>query len=164
GAELTLADESFGLDASAATPSRLYLLAPDRERYKNLCRMITAAKLRIIGENPDGSSRYPVKGESRVMLEELEQFGAGMICLAGGASSPVARMLTRGDDPRTLCDRLASILGRNNLYLDLQRHLDPDEERLNRKFTALADVCGIPLVATNGVCFTLGAPVSGDAR
>src|SRR5271169_1706933 len=35
GAELTLEDQS-----------RLYVLVPDRERYKNLCRMITASKLR----------------------------------------------------------------------------------------------------------------------
>jgi len=35
GAELTLDDQS-----------RLYVLVPDRERYKNLCRMITASKLR----------------------------------------------------------------------------------------------------------------------
>ena len=37
GAELTLEDES-----------RLYVLVPDRERYKNLCRMITASKLRPV--------------------------------------------------------------------------------------------------------------------
>src|SRR5215469_8962305 len=39
GAELTLDDES-----------RLYVLIPDRERYRNLCRMITNSKLRVLNE------------------------------------------------------------------------------------------------------------------
>jgi len=161
GAELTLDDESFGL-ANSPTPSRLYVLVPDRKRYKNLCRMITASKLRPIGANPDGSPKYPAKGESRVTLDDLERFGAGMICLGGGALSPLARMLVRGEDPRVLCDRLHAIFGRRNFYLDSQRHLDPGEERLNRKLIALADACRVPLVAVNDVCFTLGA--SGTMR
>ena len=141
---------------TGASAARLYLLVPDRECYKNLCRMITAAKLRVIGEHPDGSAKYPAKGESRVRLADLEQFGRGMICLAGGALSPLARRLTRGDDPRALCDHLQAIFGRGNLYIDLQRHLDPDEERLNRKLLALAGASRIPLVATNDVCFAGG--------
>src|SRR5216683_2085068 len=156
GAELTLDDESFGL-ANSPTPSRLYLLVPDRARYKNLCRMITASKLRTIGAYPDGSPKYPAKGESRVTLDDLERFGAGMICLGGGALSPLARMLVRGEDPRALCDCLHAIFGRSNFYLDSQRHLHPGEERLNRKLIALAEACRVPLVATNDVCFTLGA-------
>jgi error-prone DNA polymerase len=161
GAELTLDNESFCL-ADSPTPSRLYVLVPDRERYKNLCRMITASKLRPIGVYPDGSPKYPAKGESRVTLDDLERFGAGMICLGGGAMSPLARMLVRGEDPRALCDRLHAIFGRSNFYLDLQRHLDPGEERLNRKLIALAEACCVPLVAANDVCFTLGA--SGTMR
>src|SRR5713226_10545890 len=39
GAELTLDDDS-----------RLYVLVPDRERYRNLCRMITASKMRVLNE------------------------------------------------------------------------------------------------------------------
>jgi error-prone DNA polymerase len=145
GAEVTLEDES-----------RLYLLVPDRERYKNLCRMFTASKLRVIGENPDGSPKYPAKGESRVTLADLKQFAHGMICLAGGALSPLSRRLTRGDDPRALCNGLQTIFGPGNLYIDLQRHLDPDEERLNRKLLALAGASRIPIVATNDVCFAGG--------
>jgi error-prone DNA polymerase len=157
GAELTLDDASFSIGGAPAAPARLYLLTPDRERYRNLCRMITASKLRVIGAHFTGSIKYPVKGESRVTLTDLERFGAGMICLGGGAMSPIARMLIRGEDPRVLCDRLGAIFGRGNFHIDLQRHLDPDEERLNRKLAALAEACDVPLAATNGVCFTLGA-------
>jgi error-prone DNA polymerase len=153
GAELTLGDSSLD-NRNDAEPPRLYVLVPDRERYKNLCRLITASKLRIIGRNPDGSPRYPAKGQSRVTLEDLEEFGHGMIALAGSITGPLACLLARGQDPRPLCDRLQGIFGPANLFIDIQRHLDPDEERLNRKLIALADDRRIPLVATNGPCFT----------
>ncbi len=143
GAELTLEDQS-----------RLYVLVPDRERYRNLCRMITASKLRVL--NPDGASargpRYPAKGESRVAIEDLERWGGGLICLGGGAAGPLGRMLVRGEDPRPLCERLGAIFGAGNFFVDLQRHLDAGEERLSRKLHALAESARIPIVASNDVC------------
>jgi error-prone DNA polymerase len=129
GAELTLDDDA-----------RFYVLVPDRPRYRNLCRMITNAKLRAI------------KGRGRIRLAALERYGHGMICLAGGAMSPLARMLVRGENPLPLCKRLQAIFGRENLYIDLQRHIDADEERLNRKLAALAEAAHVPIVATNDVC------------
>src|SRR5271166_2532141 len=106
GAELTLDDDS-----------RLYVLAPDRKRYQNLCRMITDSKMRVLNTGArarDGSDAppvYPAKGESRISLDELERYGRGLICLGGGAMSPLSRMLVRGDDPRDLSRRLAGIFG-----------------------------------------------------
>jgi error-prone DNA polymerase len=129
GAELTLDDES-----------RLYVLVPDRARYRNLCRMITDSKLRA------------AKGHSRITFADLERHAEGLICLAGGAMSPLSQMLVHGENPRPLCDRLKALFGRGNFYIDLQRHLDPAEERLNRKLAALAEAAHIPIVATNDVC------------
>jgi error-prone DNA polymerase len=158
GAELTL-DLSSARAPSIGDPGdqRLYVLVPDRERYRNLCRMITASKMRPFNpvEIEQGRApKYPAKGESRITLDDLERYGAGLICLAGGARSPLALALTRGDDPRALCDRLGAIFGRGNFYIDLGRHLDPAEERLNRRLAALAATSGVPLVATNDVCHT----------
>ncbi|MGZ6212614.1 MAG: PHP domain-containing protein, partial [Candidatus Binataceae bacterium] len=166
GAELTLDLSSYlsSDPSSTNTPSsrapcdqRLYVLVPDRERYRNLCRMITASKMRPLNPAKIEQGRvpqYPAKGESRITLDDLERYGAGLICLAGGARSPLALALTRGDDPRALCDRLGAIFGRGNFYIDLGRHLDPAEERLNRRLAALAAASGVPLVATNDVCHT----------
>jgi error-prone DNA polymerase len=158
GAELTL-DLSSARAPSIGDPGdqRLYVLVPDRERYRNLCRMITASKMRPLNpvEIEQGRApKYPAKGESRITLDDLERYGAGLICLAGGARSPLALALTRGNDPRALCDRLGAIFGRGNFYIDLGRHLDPAEERLNRRLAALAATSGVPLVATNDVCHT----------
>ena len=158
GAELTLDLSSPGAPAARdASDQRLYVLVPDRERYRNLCRMITASKMRPLNpvEIEQGRApKYPAKGESRITLDDLERYGAGLICLAGGARSPLALALTRGDDPRALCDRLGAIFGRGNFYIDLGRHLDPAEERLNRRLAALAAASGVPLVAANDVCHT----------
>ena len=155
GAELTL-DLSSDLSSdpsSTNTPSsrapcdqRLYVLVPDRERYRNLCRMITgfedAAAQSGRNRRKARVPQYPAKGESRITLDDLERYGAGLICLAGGARSPLALALTRGDDPRALCDRLGAIFGAGNFYIDLQRHLDAAEERLNRELAALAAASG----------------------
>ncbi len=147
GAELTLDDDS-----------RLYVLAPDRKRYQNLCRMITDSKMRVLNPRAlarDGSAAapvYPAKGESRITLDQLERYGRGLICLGGGVMSPLSRKLVRGEDPRELSGRLAGIFGAGNFYIDLQRHLDAGEERLNRKLAALAGAAHIPIVATNDVC------------
>jgi error-prone DNA polymerase len=145
GAELTLDDDS-----------RLYVLVPDRERYKNLCRLITASKLRVVNPPAEGrkksSSPYPPKGQSRVTIDDLERFGAGLICLAGGVYSPLSRKLVAGEDPLPLCHRLRAIFGAGNFHIDLQRHLDAGEERLNRRLAALAEATGTPVVATNDVC------------
>ncbi len=158
GAELTLDLSSAGAPAAReASDRRLYVLVPDRERYRNLCRLITASKMRPLNpaEIEQGRApKYPAKGESRITLDDLERYGAGLICLAGGARSPLALALTRGDDPRALCDRLGAIFGRGNFFIDLGRHLDPAEERLNRRLAALAATSGVPLVATNDVCHT----------
>jgi error-prone DNA polymerase len=144
GAELTLDDDS-----------RLYVLVPDRERYRNLCRMITASKMRVLNEAEVAAGeapKYPAKGESRITLDDLGRYGHGLICLAGGVYSPLSRMLIRGEDPRALCDRLCRIFGRGNFHIDVQRHLDAGEERLNRKLTALADAARVPVVASNDIC------------
>jgi error-prone DNA polymerase len=154
GAELTLDDTHSGGERKKAESPRLYVLAPDRERYKNLCRLITASKLRIIGRNADGSPQYPAKGEGRVSLDDLERFGQGLIALVGSATGPLAQLLARHKDPRLLCERLQRIFGPHNLFIDIQRHFDPQEERLNRKLIALAEAHRIPIVATNGACFT----------
>ncbi len=158
------AAKSAGLRAMVATDltleddSRLYLLVPDRKRYKNLCRMITASKCRVLSNDGplgvDGKPIpvYPVKGASRISFDDLERFGDGLICLAGGARSPISRALIRGEDPRALADHLRGIFGAGNLMLDLQRHFDADEERMNRKLRAFADACRLPLLVTNDVC------------
>src|SRR5436305_2130731 len=75
------------------------LLVESREGYRNLCRLVTRMKMRA------------KKGEGAATLEELAEFSKGLICL------------TRHPD-----ERLVDIYGRGNVYAELQRHMDRDEE------------------------------------
>jgi error-prone DNA polymerase len=157
GCALTLEEGVTGLggyavrgNPSSLTPSpvtpnpvackSLYLLVTNRTGYQNLCRLITHTKLRA------------PKGESVAMWEDLEGNTDGLICLAGGAEGPVGQGV-RGLTPNTL----EAVVGRlrglfpGRLYIDLQRHLDADEERLNRTLIDIARHFHISLVATNDV-------------
>src|SRR6516225_4870913 len=90
----------------------------------------------------------PMVGAELTLSDESRLY----VCLAGGPTSPLSRMVVRGEDPRPLCERLRALFGAGNLFIDLQRHLDANEERLNRKLAALAAACCVPLVASNDVC------------
>jgi len=140
GAELTLAELTVQSRKSRAqnapSNSRLYCLAATRTGYQNLCQLITETKLRAS------------KGESVVTWPDLEGRTDGLICLAGGTDGPLSY--------RALDSQLSTLdfLRRrfpNRLYIDLQRHLDPAEERFNRTLIDIARHFRLPLVATNDV-------------
>jgi len=125
-------------------PSRLLLLCANQTGYQNLCQLITRMKMR------EGH-----KAEGAATLADLEEFSSGLLCLTGGSEGPVAAALHHGGQPaaHSLIERLASLYGRGNLYLELQRHHQRDEEVRNQALLALADSLQLPVVATNGVTY-----------
>src|SRR5438552_10525902 len=56
-------------------------------------------------------------------------------------------------EPRVRLERLCEIFGRGNVYVELQRHFDSKEEARNQAAVGIARSLGLPLVATNGVCY-----------
>ena len=128
GSELTLADGS-----------RLPLLVEDREGYQNLCRLITRMKL--------GAP----KGAAAAMLDDLAPYAAGLVCLTGGARGPLARRLCAGDveGARGVLERLVAIFGRSSCYVEVQRHLEREQERVLQGLVTLARAARVPLVATS---------------
>jgi error-prone DNA polymerase len=127
---------------SSAEPSRLLLLCTSQTGYQNLCQLITRFKM-----------REATKAEGAAVLEDLEEFSAGLICLTGGEEGPLASALAHGGDPeaRKIAERLTSIYGRGNLYVELQRHHERSEECRNQSLLSLASDLHLPVVATNGV-------------
>jgi len=101
------------------------LLCEGRQGYKNLCRLLTLGHA--------GSE----KGECRVTLAQLADLRRGLVALSAGTS-------------QDLC-ALASTLGNDNLYAEIQRHLDPEEERENRRRIDAACARGLRIVAGGGV-------------
>src|SRR3989454_655209 len=128
GSEITLTDGS-----------RLPLLVEDREGYQNLCHLITRMKL--------GAA----KGSAAVTLAELAPYAAGLVCLTGGAYGPLALRLDAGDvaGARGALERLVTIFGRSSCYVEVQRHLEREQERVVQGLVALARAAHIPLVATS---------------
>ncbi len=122
---------------------RLPLLVASRTGYQNLCRLITKMKLRA------------KKGEGAVTEEELQEHAPGIICLTGGAEGPLAAALQHGgiDEARRQVDQLVGIFGPGNVYVELQRHFQREEESRNRAAIDIARSLNLPLLATNGVCY-----------
>jgi error-prone DNA polymerase len=123
-------------------PSRITLLCATQAGYQNLCQLITRFKM-----------RESTKEEGAATLDDVEEFSAGLICLTGGGEGPLAAALAHEGHggARKLADRLSSIFGRGNLFLELQRHQLREEECRNQSLLGLAAALHLPVIATNGV-------------
>jgi len=159
GAELTMEDGSV-----------LPVLVASRLGYANLCSLLTQAHL-----------RSAVKGECAVKWEELPEFAQGLVAFFGSgsagcqpaasgslpdANSPRAGRFVPGlrqaaansrlaaCAPQTAEDRtqlLIEAFGRENVYVEIQRHFLRGEDRINRALVDLASKFRLALIATNGV-------------
>ena len=123
-------------------PSRLPLLCSSRIGYQNLCQLITRFKM-----------REPLKCEGAALTRDLEEFSGGLICLTGGEEGPLASALAHGGEPaaRNLLEHLIRLFGHANVYVELQRHNQREQEARNQCAVGLAASLGLPLLATNGV-------------
>ncbi len=138
----------------------LPVLVATRTGYKNLCELLTQAHLRS------------AKGKCCVRWDELPQFAEGLVALFGSGSaggppassggSPDEKSLPRAAannrraacPPRNSADRaqfLIDTFGRENVFVEIQRHLVRGEERANEQLIDLACAEQLPLLATNGV-------------
>jgi error-prone DNA polymerase len=137
----------IGAEITCVDGWRYPLLVASREGYTNLCRLITRMKLRA------------AKGEGAIETGELEDFSSSLICLTGGDEGPLAQALRSGgkEKARKCLKQLCRVFGRDNIYVELQRHFSIEEERRNQIAIELARELQLPLLATNGVCHALPA-------
>src|SRR6266850_3231236 len=132
----------IGAEVTSTTGIRYPLLAETREGYQNLCRLLTRMKLRA------------PKGKGAVTEDEIAQYSRGLVCLTGGEHGPLTAAIPDKTGRETL-DRLIHIFGRKNIYVELQRHYNREEEAINQQAIVLAESFRLPLVATNGVRYAL---------
>ncbi len=132
-----------GAEITCTDGSRYPLLAVNRAGYQNLCRLITRMKLR----SP--------KGEGAARPEEFAEFSQGLICLTGDENGPAARALREGGRAaaRRTLERLIETFGKENVYIELQRHFRRDQEARNQALRELARTLGLPVIATGGVAY-----------
>lgn len=149
GAEIAVGDMGQRLRPAAylpylhpSEPVRLPLLVKSRAGYKNLCRLVTRFKL-----------REDTKVEGSALTKDIEEYSNGLVCLTGGSEGPLTAALTRGgyDAAQKTVERLVSIFGPRNVYVELQRHFDREEEHCNRAAVRIAQSLNLPLIATGGV-------------
>jgi error-prone DNA polymerase len=141
GAEVTLANSRL---KGVRRDTRYALLVESREGYRNLCRLITNYKF-----------REKKKEEGFTTPEEVREHAGGLICLTGGPEGPLAAALQKGgiDEGKQEIERLVSIFGHENVFVELQRHFDRGEEHQNRVALEIATHLKLPVIATNGVCY-----------
>jgi error-prone DNA polymerase len=106
-----------------ATP-RLTLLVQNRQGYQNLCRLLTRMH-----------TRAP-KGEGRASWQDIADYAGGLVALISELAHAEA---------------VRSIFGRENSYVEIQRHLRPEQERANHALIDYARWHNLPLLAANGV-------------
>ena len=118
-----------GCELSMEDSSILPVLVENRTGYKNLCELLTHSHLRS------------EKGKCSIQWNELPPFGEGLVAFYN------ASLL----DSHHAIEKLLSIFGRENLYVEIQRHFLRGEERVNRSLVDLAAHYRLPILATNGV-------------
>ncbi|MGC2500316.1 MAG: error-prone DNA polymerase, partial [Acidobacteriaceae bacterium] len=84
---------------------------------------------------------------------DLAQYADGLICLTGGEEGPLAAALARGGEAegRAVVEELTRLFGRENVYIELQRHQEREEEARNQAALRIARSLRLPVVGTNGV-------------
>jgi error-prone DNA polymerase len=123
-------------------PARLPLLCASRTGYQNLCQLITQFKMREV-----------TKGDGAATFDDLGQYASGLVCLTGGDEGPLAAALTHGGEAagRETVEQMIRIFGRENVYAEIQRHQEREEEWRNQAAIRIARSLNLPVVATNGV-------------
>src|SRR5690606_28001451 len=96
---------------------------------------------------------WPGKVEPALAWDVLAAHTRGIIALRGCRRGPVAAPLLRGDETtaRAALHRLLDLFGGKQLFVELQHHDLPDDERLVRRLLRLVHGTGVPVVATHNV-------------
>ena len=131
GSEITMEDGSV-----------VPLLVATQTGYRNLCRLLTAAKLRS------------EKGSCSARWDELEAHAEGLFALTGDEEGPVRRAWRRGD--AKAAEEAVIRLSRafpGRLQVELQRHRLRNEDIEEAALVSLARKHRLPLLATNGVAY-----------
>jgi error-prone DNA polymerase len=106
--------------------------------------------------------KHAKPGECVVTPEELATHAAGLVCLTGSFDGPVAKSINPEDSRNTTealrtVEWLLDVFGKGNVYAELQRHYDREEEARNQLMIEIARTLHLPLLATNGVCHAIAA-------
>jgi error-prone DNA polymerase len=126
----------IGSQVSVDDGSMIILLAEDRTGYANLCRLLSAGRLRS------------EKGESLVSWDEICRYGGGLIALWGGDQS----LATGETDPDKVAGNLHEAFS-DRLYCMVTRHWNEHEVAQETRLRERVKRYGLPLVAATEVLY-----------
>src|ERR1700730_12942296 len=126
----------IGAELSMEGGAILHVLVENRTGYKNLCELLTQPHLRS------------EKGKCEIKWDELPQFVEGLVALFNASliAATAENRAIGGNRPY-----LIDIFGRENVFVEIQRHFVRGEQQINRQLVDLARANELPLIATNGV-------------
>ena len=129
--------------AGEKMPSRLLLLAQNRNGYLNLCEILSRAWIQDVQQ-----------GRAWVRWESLASLGSDLIVLSGADLGAVGQALLANDTDRAkaIARRLADLFPQR-FYIELQRAGLPGHEPHVRAAVPLAAELGLPVVATHPLQF-----------
>ncbi len=124
--------------------SHLVLLAKDSTGYRNLINIVSKAFTVGFYQKP------------RTDIETLTKYSEGLIALSGCISGSIPKAILSGDMSlaRERIIVFNNIFGKDNFYLELQRHGIEGQEEVNRALIRFSRELSVPLVATNDVHYT----------
>lgn len=118
--------------------NHLVLIALNETGLKNLFKLVSI-----------GQQKY-TRGRPQIDWEDMEEHSEGVVvltaCLAG--ELPRAILNNRMDIAENVVERLIEIFGRENVYLEIQRHDLPEERILNPQILRLGKKYNLKVVAT----------------
>ncbi len=126
---------------------RIPMLCASQTGYQNLCQMVTRYKMRETG-----------KAEGAARVADLAEFAPGLIALTGGPEGVLAAALASGGTQagRAVVEQMVRVFGPGQVYVELQRHGEREEECRNQAALEIAESLCLPVVATNGVRYARG--------
>ena len=119
----------------------LVVLAQDDAGYANLIALVSAAHLDVADAEPPHLTLTALAGRTD-----------GLLALTAGAEGALARLAAEGQAIDDYADALVELFP-GRLYIELSRTGDPVERQSEAALISLAQVRGLPLVATNPVRF-----------
>lgn len=141
--DMGLDDRRFTSAKDLMNPDSIVLLVQNRTGYDNMLKLSWHAYM---------DTEPPAK--PHVKFDFLKERTDGLICLTGGCSGPVGRLLLEGKTEKAE-EALKLLMGAfpQRLYMEIQRHGLDSEAQIEETLIDWAYKYDIPLVATNEVFF-----------
>ncbi|MBQ4421672.1 MAG: DNA polymerase III subunit alpha, partial [Schwartzia sp.] len=122
----------------------LILLAENETGYRNLVKLVSLGNIEGMWYKP------------RIDKELLRLYHEGIICLSACIAGEIPRALIQDqpDKADALVAEYIEIFGKDNFFIELQKHGIPEEEKASEGLIRLAKKYGVGLVVTNDSHYT----------